>query len=179
MARTRGPLFDLHPYDRQAESRTLRRDRYMPNKISIPRDRVFVSGVQVGTLGPKKSGARDLNAGRHGPEIYAVSSTETVFEGFGLNSSTEAANSEQFQPPTSPELLHELLHGTRSTARQGTSCSETDAPPGAPEATEEGTPRNLSQVAAFESWLARSVTLTGSPAKPLAPATIRRRYMNP
>src|SRR5476651_2384185 len=30
----------------------------------------------------KWSGARDLNPGPHGPEIYAVSSTETVFEGF-------------------------------------------------------------------------------------------------
>jgi hypothetical protein len=28
------------------------------------------------------SGARDLNPGPHGPEIYAVSSTEIDFEGF-------------------------------------------------------------------------------------------------
>jgi hypothetical protein len=31
------------------------------------------------------SGARDLNPGPHGPEIHAVSSTETVFVGFELD----------------------------------------------------------------------------------------------
>jgi hypothetical protein len=32
------------------------------------------------------SGARDLNPGPHGPEVWAVSSTETVFEGFKIDS---------------------------------------------------------------------------------------------
>ena len=37
------------------------------------------------------SGARDLNPGPHGPEIYAVSSTEIDFEGFELISMLPAA----------------------------------------------------------------------------------------
>jgi len=59
------------------------------------------------------SGARDLNPGPHGPEICAVSSTETVFEGFELVPRTHGPIPSRFQPPGSPELLHELLHGKR------------------------------------------------------------------
>ena len=56
------------------------------------------------------SGARDLNPGPHGPEIYAVSSTQTVFDGFEFNSTAHWAISSQFQSLISPGLLHELLH---------------------------------------------------------------------
>ena len=56
------------------------------------------------------SGARDLNPGPHGPEIYAISSTEIDFEGFELNSMQQRAISVRFQPLASPGLLHELLH---------------------------------------------------------------------
>jgi hypothetical protein len=52
-----------------------------------------------------------LNPGPHGPEIYAVSSTETDFEGFELNSSPHKTIPGQFHPPSSARLLHELLHG--------------------------------------------------------------------
>jgi hypothetical protein len=38
------------------------------------------------------SGARDLNPGPHGPEICAVSSTETVFEGFEIDSRHRASH---------------------------------------------------------------------------------------
>ncbi len=56
------------------------------------------------------SGARDLNPRPHGPELCAVSSTETDFEDFELNSKALRAISGRLQPPTSPGLLHELLH---------------------------------------------------------------------
>ena len=55
-------------------------------------------------------GARDLNPGPHGPEIYAVSSTDTVVEGFELISTSQPLVSTEFHPPDSPGLLHELLH---------------------------------------------------------------------
>jgi hypothetical protein len=70
-------------------------------------------GRQYGSESRDWSGARDLNPGPHGPEICAVSSIENVFEGFEFISSTHSAISGQFHPPSSPGLLHELLHGTR------------------------------------------------------------------
>jgi hypothetical protein len=56
------------------------------------------------------SGARDLNPGPHGPEIYAVSSTDIDFEGFGFIWRTQPPVSSQFRPPSSLGLRHELLH---------------------------------------------------------------------
>lgn len=44
------------------------------------------------------------------PSICAVSSTEYVFDGFELVSRAHWPISSRFQPPTSPGLLHELLH---------------------------------------------------------------------
>ncbi len=58
------------------------------------------------------SGARDLTPGPHGPEIYAVSSTESDFEGFEFISTTQSEVWSPFQPPDSAGLLHELLHGS-------------------------------------------------------------------
>ncbi len=52
-------------------------------------------------------GARDLNPGPHGPEIWAVSSTERRFEGFELISVADETISILFQPSISPGLLHE------------------------------------------------------------------------
>jgi len=60
------------------------------------------------------SGARDLNPGPHGPEIHAISSTESDFERFEFISTRQLAVSRQFQPPSPSELLHELLHETAS-----------------------------------------------------------------
>jgi hypothetical protein len=71
------------------------------------------------------SGARDLNPGPHGPEICAVSSTEHVFESFELISRTHWPISSRFQPPMSPGLLHELLHGPSLVTRDGIFASHT------------------------------------------------------
>ena len=56
------------------------------------------------------SGARDLNPGPHGPEIWAASSTETVFVGFEIDSRHRASHLTGFEPFQSLGLLHELLH---------------------------------------------------------------------
>ncbi|HEV2035431.1 MAG TPA: hypothetical protein VGU71_14765, partial [Candidatus Dormibacteraeota bacterium] len=48
----------------------------------------------------------------HGPEIYAVSSMEIIFEAFEVISKSDWPISSQFQPPKSAGLLHELLHVT-------------------------------------------------------------------
>ena len=65
------------------------------------------------------SGARDLNPGPHGPEIYAVSSTGADFAGFEFISSRWIGVSNRFRPPMSLELLHELLHEIASTKSTG------------------------------------------------------------
>src|SRR5216683_8265328 len=52
----------------------------------------------------------NLKQGPHGPEIWAVSSTETVFEGFEINSRRRASSSTGFEVFQSLGLLHELLH---------------------------------------------------------------------
>jgi hypothetical protein len=61
------------------------------------------------------SGARDLNPGPHGPEIYAVSSTEIGFAWFGYVSTTQQPIPRSMQPLGLPGLLHELLQKTLST----------------------------------------------------------------
>jgi hypothetical protein len=48
-----------------------------------------------------------LNPGPHGPEIHAISSTESDFERFEFISTRQLAVSGQFQPPSPSELLHE------------------------------------------------------------------------
>ena len=50
------------------------------------------------------SGARDLNPGPHGPEIYAVSSTGASFVGFEFISTTQPPVSSSFQPQDSAGL---------------------------------------------------------------------------
>ena len=53
------------------------------------------------------------------PEIWAVSSTETVFEAFEINSRRRASGSTGFEPFGSLGLLHELLHEkARSSCRR-------------------------------------------------------------
>jgi len=47
----------------------------------------------------------------HGPEIWAVSSNETLFGRFEVISTSRRMVSGQFHPPRSTELLHEVLHG--------------------------------------------------------------------
>src|ERR1700737_5633914 len=59
------------------------------------------------------SGARDLNPGPHGPEIYVVSSTETAFEGFELDWQHRPCNWLGLELSDGPGLLHELLHRPR------------------------------------------------------------------
>src|SRR5712692_1094911 len=66
------------------------------------------------------SGARDLNPGPHGPELYAVSSMETGFERFELISAPRRAQIDRFRRPRSPGLLHELLHRTSSEVDDST-----------------------------------------------------------
>jgi hypothetical protein len=56
------------------------------------------------------SGARDLNPGPHGPEIYAVSSTGTGFAGFELVWERRTIPIGPFGAITAAALLHELLH---------------------------------------------------------------------
>ena len=51
-----------------------------------------------------------MNPGPHGPEIYAISSTETVFAGFEFVSRTHRMIPGQFHAEMAPGLLHELLH---------------------------------------------------------------------
>ena len=51
-----------------------------------------------------------MNPGPHGPEIWAVSSTETVFEGFEIDSRHRASDETGFELFQSLGLLHELLH---------------------------------------------------------------------
>src|ERR1700674_323243 len=54
------------------------------------------------------SGARDLNPGPHGPEVWAVASTEAVFEGFALDSCRFGCRWSCLEPLRGPGLLHEL-----------------------------------------------------------------------
>jgi len=61
------------------------------------------------------------------PEIWAVSSTEPVFEGFEINSRRRASGSTGFEPFEGLGLLHELLHekaqGSRHRAGRSAACS--------------------------------------------------------
>ena len=52
--------------------------------------RPFQTAPNAGIVFGFWSGARDLNPGPHGPEIWAVSSTETGFEGFEVDSRRRA-----------------------------------------------------------------------------------------
>src|ERR1700692_805692 len=69
------------------------------------------SRVSVRFVFKNWSGARDLNPGPHGPEIYAVLSTEDDFDGFELISGTPGMIPGGLHTPKPHELLHELLHG--------------------------------------------------------------------
>jgi hypothetical protein len=60
--------------------------------------------------GKQWSGARDLNPGPHGPEVWAVSSTETGFKGFEVDWSLTRVYWARLEAIRGPGLLHELLH---------------------------------------------------------------------
>jgi hypothetical protein len=75
------------------------------------------SAVTPGSYSDFGRGPRDLNPGRHGPEIWAISTTETVFEGFEIDCSIGHAGWTCFEPSERPGLLHELLHENARISR--------------------------------------------------------------
>ena len=64
------------------------------------------------------SEARDMNPERHGPESWAVSSTEPVSDRFEIDWGLCASQLDRLDPFQSLELLHELLQPT-AAARAG------------------------------------------------------------
>ena len=76
------------------------------------------------------SGARDLNPGPHGPEVWAVSSTEIDFDGFEIDWGVAHAFWTGFKSLQSRESLHELLHekALRSGSQVGRRPASSPAP---------------------------------------------------
>jgi hypothetical protein len=58
------------------------------------------------------SGARDLNPGPHGPEVWAVSSSGPIFKAFEIDSRHRASYWTRFEQFQGLGLLHELLQKT-------------------------------------------------------------------